>query len=405
MTFGLGGFNRGLVYTAPHTLLTETPLCGKTDLPSACGSANFQLYQPTRNIHSLRIASRFMDTRLQTLTQWVRQFPGLEQADPVAVSGDASFRRYFRVTDNQGTPLIVMDAPPQHEDCRPFVAIARHWRRHGVAVPEVIRDDLAQGLLLLEDFGDRLMLPELATSTADRLYRGALTELLHIQQVDDTPEHPLPPYDTALLEREMALFPDWLLTRKLGLTLSIGEQAMLDTAFAYLRESALAQPEVTVHRDYHSRNLLIRHGTDRPGVIDFQDAVRGPVTYDLVSLLRDCYIRWPHADVGRWVEHYRQISVAAGLHNADPDTFRQWFELMGMQRHLKAAGIFARLSLRDGKDGYLADIPRTVHYLIEASGRQGALRHLHEWLSDTVMPEITRQIGPPPMPESQSIPI
>ncbi|MGM0768702.1 MAG: aminoglycoside phosphotransferase family protein [Pseudomonadota bacterium] len=340
-----------------------------------------------------------MDTRLQMLTQWVRQFSGLEQADPVAVSGDASFRRYFRVmasTDTGKTPLIVMDAPPQHEDCRPFVAIARHWHSRGVAVPEVIRDDLAQGFLLLEDFGDRLMLTELDARNAETLYRGALTELLLIQQVDDTPDYPLPPYDTALLDREMALFPDWLLARKLGLELSNGEQAMLETAFAYLRESALAQPDVTVHRDYHSRNLLIREQSDTPGVIDFQDAVRGPVTYDLVSLLKDCYISWPEAAIARWVEHYRQISLDAGLHKADPATFRQWFELMGMQRHLKAAGIFARLSLRDGKHGYLDDIPRTVQYLIEASARQGALRHFHEWLSNTVMPLIEERIGPAP---------
>ncbi|MEX2476306.1 aminoglycoside phosphotransferase family protein [Marinobacter sp.] len=340
-----------------------------------------------------------MDTRLQMLTQWVRQFPGLEQAAPVAVSGDASFRRYFRVVASTPTnprPLIVMDAPPAHEDCRPFVAIARHWHAQGVAVPAVVQEDLQQGFLLLEDFGDRLMLAELNANTADRLYQGALTELVRIQQASDAPDHPLPPYDTALLDREMALFPDWLLTQKLGISLSNGEQAMLDTAFACLRESALAQPEVTVHRDYHSRNLLIRDGTDTPGVIDFQDAVRGPVTYDLVSLLKDCYIRWPEADIARWVEHYRQISLDAGLHRADSDTFRQWFELMGMQRHLKAAGIFARLSLRDGKDNYLADIPRTVHYLIEASARQGALRHFHEWLSQTVMPAIEQTIGPAP---------
>ncbi|CAN0602767.1 unnamed protein product [Ectocarpus sp. 12 AP-2014] len=173
-----------------------------------------------------------MDTRLQTLTQWVRQFPGLEQAEPAAVSGDASFRRYFRVTNAEHTPFIVMDAPPAHEDCRPFVAIARHWYRQGVAVPEVIGDELTQGFLLLEDFGDRLMLGELSPRSAETLYRGALTELLRIQQVNDTPDYPLPPYDTALLDREMALFPDWLLTKKLGLTLSNGEQAMLDTAFA-----------------------------------------------------------------------------------------------------------------------------------------------------------------------------
>jgi aminoglycoside/choline kinase family phosphotransferase len=164
---------------------------------------------------------------------------------------------------------------------------------------------------------------------------------------------------------------------------------MLDTAFAFLRESALAQPEVTVHRDYHSRNLLIRKGILPPGVIDFQDAVRGPVTYDLVSLLKDCYIRWPEQQLTHWIEYYRTTSLEAGLHHADPDTFRQWLELMGMQRHFKAAGIFARLAIRDGKQSYLADIPRTVHYLVEASGRQPALRHLHAWLRDAVEPRLT----------------
>lgn len=336
-----------------------------------------------------------MDTRLQLMTQWVRQFPGFEQASPVPVSGDASFRRYFRVTgNNDNQTFIVMDAPPEHEDCRPFVAIAHHWHANGIDVPKVLREDLAQGFLLLEDFGDTLMLGQLNDRNADRIYAGAMKELCRIQQVSEAPDYPLPPYDTALLDREMALFPDWLLTQQLGMELSNGERALLDTTFAFLRESALAQPEVPVHRDYHSRNLLVRPGTDSPGVIDFQDAVRGPVTYDLVSLLKDCYIRWPEERLGRWIEHYRQLSRDAGLHNADSASFRQWFELMGMQRHLKASGIFARLAIRDGKTGFLKDIPRTVHYLVEASAKQGALRHFHEWLADTVMPAIERNIGP-----------
>ncbi|SDW04234.1 aminoglycoside phosphotransferase family protein [Marinobacter mobilis] len=332
-----------------------------------------------------------MDIRLSQLTDWVRQFPGLAQASPRPVSGDASFRRYFRVT-NHDTTFIVMDAPPEHEDCHPFVAIARHWHSHGVAVPAVVEQDLAQGFLLLEDFGDRLLLGQLDATNADRCYRGAMAELLSIQQLPADPAFPLPPYDNALLNREMALFPDWLLTRQLGLELSNGERCLLDTSFTFLRESALAQPEVTVHRDYHSRNLLVRPDTDRPGVIDFQDAVRGPITYDLVSLLKDCYVRWPESDVERWLEHYRQLSLDAGLHHADAATFRQWFELMGMQRHLKAAGIFARLAIRDGKTGYLGDIPRTVQYLVDASARQGALRHFHEWLLETVMPAIETQL-------------
>jgi aminoglycoside/choline kinase family phosphotransferase len=339
-----------------------------------------------------------MDNRLRTLTQWVRQFPGFETAEPQPVSGDASFRRYFRVMgrpepQETARPFIVMDAPPEHEDCRPFVAIARHWHEQGIAVPQLIAEDLEQGLLLLEDFGDTLMLGALTQANADSLYQNAMDELVAIQQATPPPDYPLPPYDAELLDREMALFPDWLLTRKLGLELDNSERALLDTTFAFLRESALAQPTVTVHRDYHSRNLLIRPGTHRPGVIDFQDAVNGPVTYDLVSLLKDCYINWPADRVDRWAEGFRQQTRDAGLHNADRDSFHQWFELMGMQRHLKAAGIFARLDIRDGKSGYLADIPRTVCYLVRASSRQPALRHFHEWLTDRVLPAVESTIG------------
>lgn len=339
-----------------------------------------------------------MDNRLQSLTQWVRQFPGFKKAEPQPVSGDASFRRYFRVLGTPGSqnitqPFIVMDAPPEHEDCRPFVAIARHWQTEGVAVPHILGEEPEKGLLLLEDFGDTLMLGALTESTADTLYHSALDELVSIQQASPPPDYPLPAYDSELLDREMALFPDWLLTEKLGMTLDNSDWALLDTTFAFLRESALAQPTVTVHRDYHSRNLLVRPGTNRPGVIDFQDAVSGPVTYDLVSLLKDCYINWPSARVDQWEERFRRQTLDAGLHNADRDTFHQWFELMGMQRHLKAAGIFARLDRRDGKSGYLGDIPRTVCYLVRASARQPALRHFHEWLTDRVLPAIEATIG------------
>ena len=283
---------------------------------------------------------------------------------------------------------------PEHEDCHPFVAIAHHWRSLDIAVPDIVHEDLTRGFLLLEDFGDALMLGALNHTNADQLYGAAMDELVRIQQADDAPDYPLPAYDIALLDREMALFPDWLLTQQLGLTLSNGERALLDTTFAFLRESALAQPNVAVHRDYHSRNLLVRAGTTRPGVIDFQDAVRGPVTYDLVSLLKDCYIRWPEERIDQWTDHFRVLSAEAGLHKADRDTFRQWLELMGMQRHLKAAGIFARLAIRDGKTGFLKDVPRAVGYLVEASSRQAALRHFHEWLTDTVVPPIEQQIGP-----------
>src|SRR5690554_7010649 len=286
-----------------------------------------------------------MDIRLQRLTEWVRHIPGFETASPEPVSGDASFRRYFRVwqstTGKAPVPFIVMDAPPEHEHCRPFVAIARHWRQQDIMVPAIAAEDLALGFLLLEDFGDHLMLPALAQVNAETLYRQALDELVRIGQVSSPGDYPLPPYDETLLDREMALFPDWLLEQHLGLNLDNQERALLETTFSLLKESALAPPEVTVHRDYHSRNLLIREGHTAPGVIDFQDAVQGPVTYDAVSLLKDCYVRWPEAHIRAWLEHYRLFSLDAGLHRADADTFLQWFELMGMQRHLKAAGIFA----------------------------------------------------------------
>lgn len=348
-----------------------------------------------------------MDIRLQSLTLWVRQTPGFEQAVAEPVSGDASFRRYFRVRrtepDGSITPFIVMDAPPEHEDCEPFVAIARHWHRQGIRVPAIIRQDLDQGFLLLEDFGDRLMLAQLDQDNADALYRGALEELVKIQQLAAPEDYPLPPYDEELLDREMALFPDWLLEKYLDMPLSNSDRALLETTFAFLRESALAQPEVTVHRDYHSRNLLVLADTARPGVIDFQDAVTGPITYDVVSLLRDCYIRWPEQQVEQWLEHFRKLSLEAGLHRADRDSFRQWFELTGMQRHLKAAGIFARLAIRDGKHSYLGDIPRTISYLRDAASRQPALRSFHQWLTEALIPAVEQRIGTVPGEEQTSL--
>lgn len=345
-----------------------------------------------------------MDTRLQLLTDWIQQLPGLANASPEPVSGDASFRRYFRVwrslPDQAPTPLIVMDAPPEHENCTPFLAIARHWHQQGIGVPAIEAENLPEGFLLLEDLGDRLMLPVLTTENADTLYHQALDELARIARLPDPDDYPLPPYNQALLDREMALFPDWLLEKHLELQLDNQERALLDTTFGLLKESALAQPEVTVHRDYHSRNLLIQADHDRPGVIDFQDAVRGPITYDAVSLLKDCYVRWPEENIHLWLEHYRQSTLNAGLHRADADTFLQWFELMGMQRHLKAAGIFARLAIRDGKTGFLADVPRTVSYIRDASARQPAFRNFHEWLCTVVIPRIEERIGPVPNQES-----
>lgn len=337
-----------------------------------------------------------MDSRFDQLTDWVRQQPGLEQAQPVTVSGDASFRRYFRVTatganisSGSAGSLIVMDSPPDKEDPTPFSVIARHWHGLGLKVPGIHAENLADGFLLLDDFGDNLLLGALTEANADELYLNAIDELVNIQQATESDQLPLPPYNAALLDREMRLFRDWLIGQYLKLELSDQEHCLLDTTFALLKEAALAQPEVPVHRDYHSRNLLVMPDNTL-GVIDFQDAVRGPITYDLVSLVKDCYIAWPEEKISHWIEEFREKSAQAGLHHADADTFRQWVELMGMQRHIKASGIFARLALRDGKRAYLDDIPRTVNYLLEASHRQPALRRFHDWLEARVIPAITR---------------
>ncbi|XOZ32971.1 aminoglycoside phosphotransferase family protein [Halomonadaceae bacterium KBTZ08] len=332
-----------------------------------------------------------MDQRYDAMLAWLRQTLGTEPGALEPVAGDASFRRYFRVTTPQGS-RVVMDAPPEKESCEAFVALTRHWHQQGLHVPELLAADPDQGLLLLEDLGDRLYLDELTSeAAADRLYGQALRALAQLQGLPSPPDYPLPPYDQQRLQNEMQLFPDWLLEQKLGMRLSSQEQAMLATTFATLTESALAQPRVTVHRDYHSRNLLVT-GDNDPGIIDFQDAVIGPITYDVASLLRDCYVSWPLEKVYAWLEYYRIEAREEGLHQADEATFRQWFELMGIQRHLKASGIFARLDQRDGKPRYLADIPRTLDYIISASRRQPAMEHFGDWLAERVAPAVERMV-------------
>lgn len=332
-----------------------------------------------------------MDQRYRALLHWLETTLPAAPDALTPVAGDASFRRYFRVQLGNETH-IAMDAPPEKEGSDAFLALARHWHRYGLHVPAVLETDLAQGFLLLEDLGDDLYLDRLSDeATADVLYGDALEALVHIQPRTSPPDYSQPDYDTVLLEREMQLFPDWLLETKLGLHLSSQEKAMLQTTFRTLIESALAQPRVTVHRDYHSRNLLVTE-SNSPGIIDFQDAVTGPITYDPVSLLKDCYIRWPEEAIERWLEQFREASARAGLHHADSATFRQWFELMGIQRHLKAAGIFARLDVRDGKPGYLADIPRVLDYIVTAAYQQPALAHFAGWLEERVVPAMKKEL-------------
>ncbi|MDR0247709.1 MAG: phosphotransferase [Burkholderiales bacterium] len=302
-------------------------------------------------------------------------------------SEDASFRRYFRV-DFQAPPpascmrqpsLIVMDAPPDKEDCRPFVKVAGLLRDCGVNAPKVYAQDLAQGFLLLGDLGDTTYQAALERGTdAQALYLDAITALVAWQR--STEPQALPAYDEALLRRELDLFPDWFVAKHCGHELRDTERAMLERTFALLIATARAQPQVFVHRDYHVRNLM-DVTENRPGVLDFQDAVVGPITYDLVSLLRDAYVVWDEEQQLDWAIRYWERARAAGLPiTVRFDNFWRDFEWMGVQRHLKVVGIFARLWHRDSKDAYLADVPCVLGYLRHACARYNELTPLLHFL-------------------------
>ena len=330
-----------------------------------------------------------MPERLDALKHWLEEELSFSEYTLKPASADASFRRYFRLSHN-GASYIVMDAPPGKEDSHPFIRVSRLLFDVGLNVPEVVDADTGKGFLLLSDLGSRSYLDELSNATVERLYGDALGALATLQA--RIPEDAgLPAYDEALLMREMLLFRDWLLARHLGMDLSAQQQQLLDEVFGRLAGNALAQPQVCVHRDYHSRNLMVSDANN-PGILDFQDAVIGPLTYDPVSLLRDCYIKWPRERVEDWALGYRDLALQTGIlhqRHDDPREFLRWFDLMGMQRHLKAAGIFARLNHRDGKPGYLGDIPRTLSYVAEVAGRHEGLQPFGEFVENEVMARLT----------------
>ena len=323
--------------------------------------------------------------RLARLREWTQSV----LPDPLLAlepaSADASFRRYFRAITQAGS-FVVMDAPPSHEDCRPYLHVARLFRAAGANTPEIHAENLEEGFLLLSDFGNTTYLMALDGASADRLYRDANTTLIRIQLASRPGE--LPDYDRELLLRELRLFPDWYLARHLNITLSADQRAVLDAAFEAILANTLAQPRVYVHRDWHSRNLMVTD-VDNPGVLDFQDAVYGPITYDLASIYKDAYIRWEEDRVLDWLVRYWEAARKAGL--PVPGDFGKFFrdyEWMGVQRHLKVLGIFARLYHRDGKDGYLKDLPLVARYLRKACERYAELSPLRKLL-DKVEDKIT----------------
>lgn len=320
------------------------------------------------------------DPRLWQVNEWLTAILPYSEFNLEVASSDASFRRYFRVHQHDHS-RIVMDAPPEHEDIDSFVRIAEFLSRTGTHVPRIFAKNLEQGFLLLSDLGNTSYLSALNEQSADALYRAAIDEIIKMQ-LAPTADIELASYDDEKLLAELRLFPDWFIQKHLSLT----PPPELNAVFELLIANASEQPQYFVHRDYHSRNLML--GADNEvGVIDFQDAVIGPVTYDLVSLLRDCYIEWPQNKLDNWLNYYFEQAVENQLLTGDDRSeFIRWFDLMGLQRHLKVLGIFCRLNYRDGKAGYMNDLPLTLKYVLEVTARYPELAPLHQYLTQS--PEV-----------------
>ena len=356
-----------------------------------------------------------MDQRREALVAWARQCledmtgHGAVMGELEVVSGDASFRRYFRlrferplecdgelVSESKRdflrqSQFVLVDAPPAHENSEQFVFVANLLRSAGMLTPRVLEADFEKGFMLLQDFGDALYLPALqAQHNVDELYRAAMESLVQLQAHGNTAGLPL--YDRALLRGELTLFDNWFCKQFLELKLEQSERAMLERTWRVLEDAALRQPQVCVHRDYHSRNLMIleQDPEHSPGVIDFQDAVVGANTYDLVSLLRDCYIVWPPERVRAWALEFREMALAVGLSSDDSEqadqAFLRDFDLMGLQRHLKVIGIFSRLNIRDAKPRYMADIPLVIDYVLKVAAQHPEMRDFIQWFQNKVLP-------------------
>ena len=328
-----------------------------------------------------------MDLRQQQLTQWLQTDCNKTIVMLTPMAGDASFRRYFRVhADSQS--WIAMDAPPERENnTNAFIAIARSLAALGARVPEIINADSTRGFLLLSDFGDHVYLRELTADNADTLYANAMTTLANLQACRDIRDWPLPVFTAEFMYKELQTFKEWFLQKHLNLDLSASTEAMLADYFSFLAETSAAQPQVFMHRDYHSGNLMVLPDHE-VGVLDFQDAFIGPITYDLVSLLRDCYISWPPANVRKWALQFHAGIPA--LENINQATFMRWFDVMGMQRHLKALLTFSRKFHRDGNANYLWHIPRTLDYVANVAPHHPECAAFADFLDETIIPTLAK---------------
>lgn len=326
-----------------------------------------------------------MYSRETLLSNWLSSLFPKKTLSIQPLAGDASFRRYFRCYHPEGT-YIIMDAPPEKENnCQPFMLIAQALKNHKVNTPSILHSDLEQGFLLLDDFGDTTYYQAFKTENPHQLYQQAIQTLIQLQSCQEIPHYEIPVFDAEFMLMELERFDNWFLTQLLELSLSRSEQQILNEAYERIIQSALSQSQRLIHRDYHSRNLMLINGNSI-GVLDFQDAMIGPITYDLVSLLKDCYIRWPDHVLNVWVDAYfNQAKEAGFLDNQMTETqFAHAFDLMGIQRHLKVIGIFSRLHLRDNKSSYLNDIPRIMRYLLDATGRYEEFEPL-QWLINTII--------------------
>ena len=323
----------------------------------------------------------FNDLRTISLLDWLENDLLMIIDDCQLASSDASFRRYFRIKTPEGS-FVVMDAPPDKENTEAFIRVAYLLAEINVNVPIIFQQNTAEGFLLLEDFGSQCYLDQLTLENAPALYGSAFDALLLMQAQASIARGDLPTYNQVLLQRELGIFEEWFLHESLDAPIPTN---IWGKVCDVLVNSALEQPQVCVHRDYHSRNLMFLK-EDSPGIIDFQDALIGPITYDLVSLLRDCYISWSPELIAQWRSEYYQRLVELNLIAVSPEQFVRWFDLMGLQRHLKAIGIFSRLHLRDGKSTYLNDIPRTLNYVLAVCADYSELSAFLEFLQEQVVP-------------------
>ncbi len=328
------------------------------------------------------------DERLAALRAWLQGIEAVADAELVPASVDASFRRYFRLQSGAKS-FIAMDAPPGQEDCVPFIRVAGYLEAMQLHAPRIIDVNLDEGFLLLTDLGETQYFDRLSTSpdAAADLYADAVAALRQMQDRGTAFQSTLPPYDRKLLQLELSLFHDWLCEKHLGIEFSEADETNWLSLCEWLIYNALDQPQVFVHRDYHSRNLMVGD-EDNPGILDFQDAVEGPLTYDLVSLLKDCYLRWPAVQVRDWALAFHAQLEEGMREKLDAEYFLRYFHLMGVQRHLKAAGIFARLNRRDGKPDYMGDVPRTLQYIVDLEPEFEELGFLIRLIRERCLPAL-----------------